>query len=109
MTLRSGADQEPDSWHVSADVSGDSGMDAESHFGDMTIVVVDLYQTRDPFSQLDGEDADLGAVAGTVFNARTGELDPDLDDLLEPPSAKSPPKRSPLKPDHASRRIHDHS
>ena len=84
QSWRSGADQEPGSWHVSADVSGDSGMDAESHVGDMTIVVVDLYQTRDPFGLLDGEDADLGAVAGTVFNARTGELDPDLDDLLEP-------------------------
>lgn len=84
QSWRSGADQEPDSWHVSAGVSGDSGTDAESHVGDMTIVVVDLYQTRDPFGLLDGEDADLGAAAGTIFHARTGELDPDLDDLLEP-------------------------
>ena len=50
----------------------------------MIIVVVDIYQTRDPFGLLDGEDAGLGAIAGTVFDARTGQLDPDLDDLLEP-------------------------
>ena len=56
----------------------------KSHVGDMIIVVVDIYQTRDPFGLLDGEDADLGAIAGTVFDARTGQLDPDLDDLLEP-------------------------
>ena len=56
----------------------------KSHVGDMTIVVIDVYQTRDPFGLLDGEDADLGAIAGTIFDARTGQLDPDLDELLEP-------------------------
>ena len=50
----------------------------------MTIVLIDVYQTRDPFGLLDSEDADLGAIAGTIFDARTGQLDPDLDDLLEP-------------------------
>jgi GNAT superfamily N-acetyltransferase len=50
----------------------------------MIIVVVDIYQTRDPFGLLDSDDADLGAIAGTVFDARTGQLAPDLDDLLEP-------------------------
>lgn len=80
----SGANEEPESWHVSADVFDDSGTHVESHVGDMIIVVVDIYQTRDPFGLLDGDDADLGAIAGTVFDARTGQLDPDLDDLLEP-------------------------
>jgi len=80
----SGANEEPESWHVSADVFDDSGMHVKSHVGDMTIVVIDVYQTRDPFGLLDGEDADLGAIAGTIFDARTGQLDPDLDDLLEP-------------------------
>ena len=80
----SGANEEPESWHVSADVFDDSGTQVKSHVGDMIIVVVDVYQTRDPFGLLDGEDADLGAIAGTVFDARTGQLDPDLDDLLEP-------------------------
>jgi len=80
----SGANEEPESWHVSADVFDDSGTRVKSHVGDMIIVVVDVYQTRDPFGLLDGEDADLGAIAGTVFDARTGQLDPDLDDLLEP-------------------------
>lgn len=59
-------------------------MHVKSHVGDMTIVVIDVYQTHDPFGLLDGEDADLGAIAGTIFDARTGQLDPDLDDLLEP-------------------------
>ncbi len=80
----SGVNEEPESWHVSADVFDDSGTQVKSHVGDMIIVVVDVYQTRDPFGLLDGEDADLGAIAGTVFDARTGQLDPDLDDLLEP-------------------------
>ena len=80
----SGANEEPESWHVSADVFDDSGTRVKSHVGDMIIVVVDVYQTRDPFGLLDGEDADLGVIAGTVFDARTGQLDPDLDDLLEP-------------------------
>ena len=80
----SGANEEPESWHVSADVFDDSGTHVESHVGDMIIVVVDIYQTRDPFGLLDDDDADLGAIAGTVFDARTGQLDPDLDDLLEP-------------------------
>jgi hypothetical protein len=80
----SGTDEEPESWHVSADVFDDSGMHVKSHVGDMTIVVIDVYQTHDPFGLLDGEDADLGAIAGTIFDARTGQLDPDLDDLLEP-------------------------
>ena len=80
----SGANEEPESWHVSADVFDDSGTHVKSHVGDMIIVIVDIYQTRDPFGLLDGKDADLGAIAGTVFDARTGQLDPDLDDLLEP-------------------------
>ncbi len=80
----SGPNEEPESWHVSADVFDDSGMRVKSHVGDMTIVVIDVYQTHDPFGLLDGEDADLGAIAGTIFDARTGQLDPDLDDLLEP-------------------------
>ena len=80
----SGANEEPESWHVSADVFDDSGTQVKSHVGDMTIVVVDVYQTHDPFGLLDGEDADLGAIAGTVFDVRTGQLAPDLDDLLEP-------------------------
>lgn len=80
----SGTNEEPESWHVSADVFDDSGMHVKSHVGDMTIVVIDVYQTHDPFGLLDGEDADLGAIAGTIFDARTGQLGPDLDDLLEP-------------------------
>jgi len=80
----SGANEEPESWHVSADVFDDSGTQVKSHAGDMIIVVVDACQTRDPFGLLDGEDADLGAIAGTIFDVRTGQLDPDLDDLLEP-------------------------
>lgn len=50
----------------------------------MNIVIVDVFDTRDPFSLLDGQDADLGAIAETIFPASTGRLDQDLDDQLEP-------------------------
>lgn len=47
----------------------------------MNIVAVDVYDTRDPFGLLDGEDADLGLIAEAVFS--TGRLDPELDGMLE--------------------------
>ena len=50
----------------------------------MDITLVDAYQTRDPFALLDGQDAELGHVAGTLFDAGDGRLDPDLDEQLEP-------------------------
>jgi hypothetical protein len=80
----SGTDEEPESWQVSADVLDDSGTHVESHVGDMNIVLVDACETGDPFALLDGESADLGHIAGTLFDAGTGQLDPDLDEQLEP-------------------------
>jgi hypothetical protein len=71
-------------WHVSANIDDDSGPDARSHVGDMSITLVDTYETSDPFALLDGEDAELGHVAGTLFDAGGGRLDPDLDEQLEP-------------------------
>ena len=59
-----GADDAPETWHVSADI-GDGG----PHVGDMDITLVDIYETRDPFALLDGQDAELGHVAGTLFDA----------------------------------------
>jgi len=50
----------------------------------MDITLVDTYETRDPFALLDGQDAELGHVAGTLFNAGDSRLDPDLDEQLEP-------------------------
>lgn len=50
----------------------------------MHIVAVGLDDTRDPFGLLDGEEADLGLIAETVFGAGGGNLDPELDNLLEP-------------------------
>ncbi|MPY81173.1 MAG: hypothetical protein GEV04_22665 [Actinophytocola sp.] len=78
------ANQEPDSWHISADIYDDSGTHLESHVGDITIVLVDLDDTDDPFGLLDGEDADLGLIAEAVFDPASGELDPELDKQLEP-------------------------
>ena len=49
----------------------------------MTIVLVDIYDTRDPFGLLDGEDADLGLIAEHLQRGRR-QLDPDLDEQLEP-------------------------
>jgi hypothetical protein len=44
----------------------------------------DTYETRDPFALLDGQDAELGHVAGTLFDAGDGRLDPDPGEQLEP-------------------------
>ncbi len=78
------ADTAPEAWHVSADIYDDSGTHVEAHVGDMHIVAVGLDDTRDPFGLLDGEEADLGLIAETVFGAGGGNLDPELDNLLEP-------------------------
>ena len=80
----SGADDAPESWHVSADIFDDSGTHAGSHAGDINIVLIDVDDTRDPFGLLDGEDADLGLIAETIFDAGGGGLHPDLDMQLEP-------------------------
>jgi hypothetical protein len=77
-------DTEPEAWQVSADVFDDSGTHRIFHVGDMEIVVIDPDQTTDPFGMLDGEDADLGRIAETVFDPATGQLAPALDDQLEP-------------------------
>jgi GNAT superfamily N-acetyltransferase len=54
----------------------------------MDITLVDIYETRDPFALLDGQDAELGHVAATIFDAGDGELDPDLDEQLEPAGSR---------------------
>ena len=79
-----GADDAPESWHVSADIYDHSGTHVESHAGDINIVVIDVDDTRDPFGLLDGEDADLGLIAETIFDAGGGGLHPGLDMQLEP-------------------------
>lgn len=76
-----GADDAPETWHISADIDDDSG----THVGDINIVLIDVYDTRDPFGLLDGEDADLGLIAETIFSGGgSGGLDADLDEWLEP-------------------------
>jgi GNAT superfamily N-acetyltransferase len=82
------ANQEPASWHVSADVYDDSGTHIDSHVGDITIVLVDIDDTDDPFGLLDGEDADLGLIAEAIFNPATGGLDPELNQRLQPLGTK---------------------
>ncbi len=62
------ADTAPEAWHVSTDIYDDSGTHVDAHAGDFHIVTVDIYDTRDPFGLLDGEDADLGLIAETVFS-----------------------------------------
>jgi hypothetical protein len=78
-----GADDALGTWHVSADISdGEPGADA--HVGDISITLVDLYQTHDPFALLDGADAELGRIAEALFDPDDGQLDPKLDERLEP-------------------------
>jgi GNAT superfamily N-acetyltransferase len=78
------ANSEPERWRVSADVGDDSDTEIVSHVGDIDIVLVDLSATADPFSVLDGEDADLGLVAEALFDPATGQLATELDELIEP-------------------------
>lgn len=78
------ANDEPESWHVSADVFDDSGTHVDSHVGDMNIVLVDIYDTHDPFGLLDGEEAALGLIAESIFDPATGDLTPDLEEQLQP-------------------------
>jgi len=80
----SGPDDAPSSWQVSADIYDDSGTHVQSHAGDINIVLIDVDDTRDPFGLLDGEDADLGLIAETIFDVGSGGLNPDLDIQLEP-------------------------
>ncbi len=78
-----GADGALETWHASADIhEGEPGTD--SHVGDMSITLVDLYKTHDPFALLDGEDAELGHIAQALLDPDDGQLDPDLDEQLEP-------------------------
>jgi hypothetical protein len=70
-------------WHVSADVVDDGGKQLD-HVGDIEIITIDYLDTRDPFGLLDGDDVDLGAVAGAIFDLSEGGLDADLDEQLEP-------------------------
>jgi hypothetical protein len=78
------ADQEPETWQISADIHDDSGTHLESHVGDISIVTVDIYDASDPFGLLDGEDADLGLIAEAIFDPATGCLHPELDQRLQP-------------------------
>ena len=80
----SDADASPETWNVSADIWDDSGTYAESHVGDISIVVIDPYETGDPVGLLDGESGDLGLVAETIFIPGRRGLDPDLEEQLEP-------------------------
>src|SRR5260221_9811081 len=82
------ADDAPETWHVSADIDDGSGPNGGSHVGGMDITLVDAYETSDPFALLDGQDAELGHVAGTLFDAGDGRLDPDLDEQLEPTGSR---------------------
>ena len=78
------ADDAPETWQIAADVLDDSGTHVEDHVGDITIVIVDVHHTRDLFSLLDGEDADLGLIGEVICGAGTAGVDPALDRLLEP-------------------------
>jgi hypothetical protein len=77
------ANSEPERWQVSADVHDDSDTHALSHVGDIDIVLVDIGATADPFTVLDGEDADLGLFAEALFDPATGQLVPELDELID--------------------------
>jgi hypothetical protein len=73
------ANQEPETWKISADIYDDSGTRFESHVGDISIVTVDIYDAHDPFGLLDGEGADLGLIAEAIFDPATGCLHPELE------------------------------
>src|SRR5258705_2808400 len=82
-----GADDAPESWHISADIYDDTGTHAGSHVGDIHIVLIDVYDTHDPFSLLDGEDADLGLIAETIFSGGSAGPEPRLGNPADPPGS----------------------
>jgi hypothetical protein len=77
-------DDSPQIWYVSADVHPDGGDEPVSHVADIEIILLDPYETRDPFGVLDGHDGDLGLIAETILDPASGRLNPELADRLEP-------------------------
>lgn len=81
----SSGDDGPEIWHVVAvvpDAEDDEGQPAESHVGEIEIVLVDPHRP-DAFGVLDGHDADLGYIGEVVLNPGSRGLDPALADRLE--------------------------
>jgi hypothetical protein len=70
-----GADDAPETWQISADICDDSGQ-PEIHVGDFSIVIVNLNETSDPFSLLDGASPDLSHIAAAVFRPGSSDREP---------------------------------
>lgn len=76
---------EPEFWNVTADIYGDDDEPAPGgHVGNLELVRVDPYRLADAALVLDSHDADLGLIATTVLDGRSGGLNGDLQARLEP-------------------------
>lgn len=77
--------QDPDIWHVSADIPDAEDEDGEAatiHVGDIEIVLIDPYR-RYAFEALDGHSADLSYIGGAILVPGAAGLDPAFADRLE--------------------------
>lgn len=70
-------------WYACIECTDDDGESVEE-VGYILAYTVDFEEMSDPFSLLDAETADLGHIAGVLFDPSTGELVDELDDLIEP-------------------------
>lgn len=77
-------EDEPEIWHVSADLVDDELGETIEHVGDLEFFRADPYETPDLFGVLDGHDGDVGMIAGVLLDHSTGHFRDDLDDVSEP-------------------------
>jgi GNAT superfamily N-acetyltransferase len=75
-------EDEPEIWHVSADLY-DSERDTNvGQVGDFEFYRANPYVTRDLFGVLDGFDGDAGVIAEAILDPGTGHFRDDLDDIV---------------------------
>lgn len=69
-------------WYAEIQCTDDGGKPVHK-VGKVLAYTVDFERMADPFGLLDGESADLGHIAGVLFDSESGELDSELYDQLE--------------------------
>ncbi|MFD6802680.1 hypothetical protein [Streptomyces cyaneofuscatus] len=76
-------ENEPEIWHVSADLVEHETEEIIEHVGDFEFFRADPYETRDLFGVLDGYEGDVAAIAEALLDHSTGHFRDDLDEYAE--------------------------
>ncbi|KAB1139999.1 hypothetical protein F7R91_37615 [Streptomyces luteolifulvus] len=74
-------EDEPEIWHVAADLYDWEGERSVEHVGDFEFYRAGPYATRDLFGVLDG---DISVIAESILDPATGHIRDDLDESAEP-------------------------